>query len=136
MGNPIKMFIPLLLLCATSCATVEDDGVAAAVTQVGMFRTALEAFDVDCGRFPSSNEGLSALITRPTALSDNRWRGPYLQASAIPRDPWGHEYVYCCPGKHNTNTFDLYSLGTDGVSKTGGADADDIASWPKGNGHQ
>lgn len=90
--------------------------------------TALQVFQVDCGRYPATSEGLSALIACPTNTSG--WRGPYLKdVVALPNDPWGHFYVYICPGVHNTNAFDLYSCGPDGISQSGGDDPDDINNW-------
>ena len=91
---------------------------------------ALDNFKTDCDRFPSTAEGLAALNTRPADIAETKWRGPYLRA-AVPKDHWGHDYVYLCPGIRHTNGFDLYSCGPDGVSKTRGDDADDIANWRK-----
>ena len=100
--------------------------------QVRVFATALDSFRRDCGRYPTAEEGLAALITRPTGIPEGRWQRAYLDPHEIPQDPWGHSYAYRCPGIHNTNRYDLYSLGPDGVSKSGGEDADDIArQWPK-----
>jgi general secretion pathway protein G len=91
-------------------------------------KTGLDCFEIDCGRFPSTAENLSALVTRPTDVPEMRWHGPYLPS--VPKDQWGHDYVYCCPGIHNTSPFyDLYSCGPDGVSKSGGDDPDDIPNW-------
>jgi general secretion pathway protein G len=96
-------------------------------TQIDTFRTSLAAFQKDCDRLPSSEEGLRALMEKPANVSDNQWHGPYLDL--IPTDPWGRSYVYRCPGQHGTNRFEIYSNGPDGVSRSGGEDADDIASW-------
>jgi len=135
MSNSMKPLLLLLILCATSCARVDGDRSGAATVHIAVFKTALDAFQKDCGRFPSSAEGLAALTTRPGDLTERQWHGPYLDA-AIPKDPWGHDYVYRYPGIHNTNEFDIYSCGPDGVSKSGGNDADDIANWPKQRGGQ
>ena len=59
------------------------------------------------------------------------WHGPYLDQPFAPEDPWGHPYVYRFPGLHSTNGYDLYSIGPDGISKTGGNDLDDISNWDK-----
>jgi general secretion pathway protein G len=132
----MKLVLLALIFCATSCTRVDGDrGGMGATVQIATFKTALDAFHEDCGRFPSTAEGLAPLTTRPADTSETKWRGPYLGA-AIPKDPWGHDYVYRCPGKHNTNSFDLYSLGPDGVSKSGGDDADDIANWPQRRAHE
>jgi general secretion pathway protein G len=96
-------------------------------TQIEEFRNSLAAFESDCGRLPSTEEGLEALIQKRASVSQEQWHGPYLDF--IPTDPWGHSYVYRCPGQHGTNRFEIYSNGSDGVSRSGGEDADDIASW-------
>jgi general secretion pathway protein G len=91
----------------------------------GGLKTALNMFSIDCGRLPTTAEGLQALITRPTNLpKQGRWQGPYWDPSNL-RDPWGHEYVYRCPGLHNSNGYDLYSVGPDGIKD----DSDDIGNW-------
>jgi type II secretion system protein G len=97
----------------------------------GGLRTTLEMFKADCGRYPQTSEGLNALVIRPGNISAEKWHGPYFDPPAVPPDPWGHEYVYRFPAVHSINDFDLYSLGPDGVSKSGGADADDIGNWEK-----
>jgi type II secretion system protein G len=91
----------------------------------GGLKTALDMFKEDCGRYPNATEGWKALFNPPADGSLTNWRGPYLDLPNPPLDPWGHGYVYCFPGIHNTNGYDLYSLGPDGVGKTG----DDIGNW-------
>jgi len=102
--------------------------VTAAKTQIENFSTALAAFKKDCNRYPSTVEGLEALVVCPTNISAAKWKESYLKRE-IPLDPWGHPYIYLCPGLRNTNSFDIYSCGSDGISKTGGADRDDINNW-------
>jgi general secretion pathway protein G len=84
----------------------------------------LTAYKINMGDFPTTAEGLQALITAPTN-SDGRWRGPYLQDNKLPLDPWGSPYQYRYPGVHNKNGYDLWSMGPD---KTDGT-ADDIGNW-------
>ncbi|MBU1125410.1 MAG: type II secretion system major pseudopilin GspG [Candidatus Omnitrophica bacterium] len=82
---------------------------------------ALDMFEVDCGRYPTTSEGLAALRTNPASLSD--WKGPYIKKD--PKDPWGNAYHYsCCPGSH-ANDYDLYSAGPNGVE----GDSDDVENW-------
>ena len=96
----------------------------------------LDAFSNDCGHYPTTAEGLKALINCPTNISAGRWHGPYFDPPVIPKDLWQHDYVYCWPSNHNnTNGFDLYSCGPDGISKTGGEDPDDINNWDPGSPH-
>jgi general secretion pathway protein G len=91
----------------------------------GGLKTALEMFKADCGRFPTTEEGWNALIILSKESSLTNWHGPYFNPPEAPEDPWGHSYVYLSPGIHNTNSYDLYSPGPDGVSNT----ADDIGNW-------
>lgn len=81
---------------------------------------ALELFEMDCGRFPATEEGLTALRANPASLPD--WKGPYLKKD--PKDPWGKAYIYRSPGTHN-NDYDLYSSGPNGTE----GDTDDIGNW-------
>ncbi len=87
--------------------------------------TALDMYEMGVGRFPTTEQGLGALLVKPvsTPVSD-KWNGPYLKKKKLPQDPWGHPYVYVCPGAHNSDTYDLSSFGADGVEG-----ADDIANW-------
>jgi general secretion pathway protein G len=97
----------------------------AARSQVGLFQTPLETYYLDIGAYPTANQGLGALRAAPAdASSANKWNGPYLNKD-IPLDPWGNAYQYSYPGKHNPDTYDVWSLGPDGVDGT----ADDIGNW-------
>ena len=135
MRNVMKpaFLIPALMLCAASCGRKLPPSArsADAMVIIANFTYALKQFEVDCDRFPSTAEGLNALLTRPAGIPAKSWHGPYLDK--VWKDAWGHDFVYCCPGKHNTNGFDIYSYGPDGVSKSGGEDYDDIANWWKGH---
>jgi general secretion pathway protein G len=84
----------------------------------------LQAYKMAMGDYPTTAEGLQALVTPPANRAD-RWRGPYLQDSKLPVDPWGEPYQYRYPGVKNKNGFDLWSKGPD---KTDGTD-DDIGNW-------
>jgi general secretion pathway protein G len=95
----------------------------AAKAQIELFGTALDAFRLDVGRYPSTEEGLKALREKPSG-ADN-WEGPYLPKE-IPLDPWGRPYTYKCPGEHGE--YDLISYGLDGV-EGGDGENQDIVSW-------
>jgi general secretion pathway protein G len=101
---------------------------ATARSQIEMLGAALDAYRLDNGRYPTTEQGLAALWAAPT--SDPRptsWHGPYLRKE-VPLDPWKHPYVYKSPGDVNPTSYDLVSYGSDG--KVGGeADAADIVSW-------
>lgn len=94
-----------------------------AKSQIGEFESVLDVFRLDVGRYPSNEEGLQALRTRPPGVEN--WDGPYLRKD-VPPDPWGHPYVYRFPGQHGD--FDLLSLGADG-QENGEGEAKDIVSW-------
>lgn len=103
---------------------INKSEVATAKAQVDTFIKALDTFRIDTGRYPSAEEGLAALSTRPNGLQG--WNGPYLKKDA-PVDPWGSPYQYVMPGQHNDD-YDVYSLGKD--KKQGGEDDNkDIGNW-------
>lgn len=81
--------------------------------------TALKLYELDNGNFPSTEEGLNALLNKPASVTN--WNGPYLEKNPI--DSWGREYKYKSPGEHRPD-YDLYSLGKDGVEST-----DDVKNW-------
>jgi general secretion pathway protein G len=96
----------------------------AANAQIELFGTALDSFYLDVGRYPTTAEGLEALITQ---VSDSEgWNGPYLKKTEIPADPWNNPYHYESPGKHGD--YDLYSFGADNA-EGGEGDNGDIVSW-------
>lgn len=88
--------------------------------QIDALAKALEAYRIDTGRYPSTEQGLAVLMARPA--DDARWRGPYLQ-KALPADPWQRPYVYRSPGADGSD-FDLVSLGRDGQPGGDGDNAD------------
>jgi general secretion pathway protein G len=94
----------------------------AAKAQIAMLGTALDAFRLDVGAYPSAQEGLEALRRNP---GRDTWDGPYLPKD-VPLDPWGRAYVYHAPGEHGD--YDLYSLGGDG-QEGGEKENADIVSW-------
>ena len=98
--------------------------IVAARTQIQNFMTALGAYKLDTGAFPTTAQGLQALRSKPKDARD--WAGPYI-AYDIPRDPWGREYVYRCPGEHGDEP-DIVSYGRDGQPGGEGPDSD-IVSW-------
>lgn len=97
--------------------------VRSAQAQVASLRSALDTYRLDMGGYPSTEQGLAALTTRPANAP--RWNGPYLQKAA-PLDPWGKPYQYRSPGEHGE--FDLLSFGKDG-QPGGSGEAADITSW-------
>lgn len=95
---------------------------AAAQSQIATFGTALDAYEVDNGFYPKGKNGLLDLVQQPRDTQN--WKGPYLKGD-IPNDPWGHPYLYECPGKHNPTSYDLMSTGFDARAGT----EDDLTNW-------
>ena len=92
--------------------------------QIAEFSSGLDLFYLEVGRYPTTEEGLDALVSEPAGAPN--WNGPYLRKNDVPSDPWGQGYQYRYPGENGD--FDLYSLGRDNVD--GGKDEDtDIVSW-------
>jgi general secretion pathway protein G len=91
-----------------------------AAAQIEAFGKALDAYRLDLGRYPSSEEGLKALVTKP-AGADARWQGPYLKKD-VPNDPWGRPYQYRAPA--GDKDYEITSLGKDGTPGGEGENAD------------
>lgn len=136
-GNPllaraftlIELLLVLVILAVLAAMIVpkftkrsEQARIAATSTDIANMGTALDAFEIDTGRYPTSDEGLKALVEIPGNIKD--WKGPYLKRSAN-NDPWGNPYVYRAPGQHNSTSYDLYSFGPNGQEGGG----DDIDNW-------
>jgi general secretion pathway protein G len=100
-----------------------------AKVQMRILEDALKRYKLDNGRFPTTEQGLEALVRKPTigVLPRNWQEGGYLDKPEIPLDPWGNPYIYISPGQHGPD-YDLKSLGADGLEGGEGFDAD-IESW-------
>jgi general secretion pathway protein G len=95
---------------------------SAASAQIELIGQGLDHFRLDVGRYPTTQEGLNALMVNSGI---ERWEGPYLK-KALPVDPWGKPYQYQCPGSHGE--YDLFSYGRDGTAGGDGEDKD-ATSW-------
>jgi len=105
---------------------LSNSKVKAANIQIESFKSALDLYYLDAGRYPSTAQGLGGLVQ---ATNDTpSWNGPYLKGGSVPLDPWGHAYVYRSPGQHGA--YDIVSLGSDG-QQGGSGDAADITSWKR-----
>ncbi len=92
--------------------------------QTEEFGATLDLFKLETGRYPTTQEGLQALVQAPPGLAG--WNGPYLKKKTIPKDPWGNDYRYVSPGQHGS--YDISSLGAD--NKEGGdGENKDINGW-------
>ena len=101
---------------------------ATARSQIELLGAALDAYRLDNGRYPTTQQGLDALQLQPALQPlPSNWRGPYLR-KAVPVDPWGTPFIYLSPGEMNARGYDLLSLGADGEPGGEGEDAD-LVSW-------
>ncbi len=99
---------------------LNESKVKAARIQLQSFSGALDLFYLDAGRFPSTSEGLAALVQRTAGVS--AWNGPYLKGGSLPNDPWNHAYVYRSPGERGP--YEIISYGSDGQEGGSGIAAD------------
>ena len=97
-----------------------ESKVKAARIQIQSFSSALDLFFLDAGRYPSTSEGLTALVKPAAGLT--AWNGPYLKGGAVPNDPWGKAYAYRSPGERSP--YEIVSFGSDGVEGGTGTSAD------------
>ncbi len=106
----------------------DDARIAEAKVQIKNFETALKLFKIDNGFYPDTQQGLDALIVKPTSgrLPTKYREGGYLEQKKIPNDPWGNPYIYISPGVHGD--FDIISYGADGKEGGEGKNAD-IKNW-------
>jgi general secretion pathway protein G len=106
----------------------DEARIIAAKQDINSIGQALKLYRLDNHAYPTTDQGLQALVTKPTAPpAPPNWKtGGYLDR--LPKDPWGNEYKYLSPGVKNTNDVDIFSLGADGAAGGEGNDAD-IGSW-------
>ena len=100
--------------------TTHDAKVSAAKAQVAEIESAVERFNNQMDRYPTAEEGLSALVNPPSGDDATKWRGPYIKR--LINDPWGNPYQYAVPGTHNPNSFDIWAHDTQGAGA-------DIGNW-------
>jgi len=129
----IELLLVLVILAVLAAVVVpkftgrrEQANQAAAKAQISNLQVALDGFEIDVGRYPTSEEGLQGLMDEPTAVKN--WKGPYLP-KAVGNDPWGNPYQYVSPGTHSKAGYDLFSYGPDGHEGGG----DDLDNWTTGN---
>lgn len=96
---------------------LSDSKVKTAQIQMENLASALDLFYLDAGRYPSTEEGIAALVQRPAGVSS--WSGPYLKSAGVPKDPWGHPYLYRAPGQ--SGPYDIGSMGPEGREGSSGA---------------
>jgi type II secretion system protein G len=101
---------------------VDVEQVARAVGRDGLLAMHIDYFRRQTGRYPHD---LAEVATPPQPSANSKWRGPFLNNPALMEDPWGRRYLYETPGTHNPASYDLWSMGADGISGT----SDDVGNW-------
>lgn len=128
----IELMIVVIIIAALAAVVVprlsgRTDQAKIAIAEADInsnISMALKLYDLDNGNFPTTEQGLNALLSKPSSNpAPANWNGPYLEKKAI--GPWKNPYQYKCPGVHNTAGYDLYSLGKDGAEGTD----DDVTNW-------
>jgi len=124
----VELLLVLVILAVLAAVVVpkftkrsEQARITAAITDIANLGSQLDQFEVDTGRYPTSDEGLKALVEQPSNVKN--WKGPYIKKMV--NDPWGNPYIYKAPGTHNSSSYDLYSYGPDGQEGGG----DDLDNW-------
>ena len=124
----IELLVVIIILAILAAVVIprvigrtDDAKIAAAKANVSTFDGELEKYKLDTGSYPTSDQGLNALMT--DLIQNGKWNGPYIKGS-LPMDPWGHQYMYKSPGD-NSPDYDVFSAGADGQPGTG----DDIGNW-------
>lgn len=130
MAVVLIMGLLMSLVGVTVFSQVDRARVTTARAKMAQLESALEFYRLDNSRYPSTEQGLEALINKPTGAPEprNYPKSGYLKSAAGLDDPWGERFQYESPGQHNPHAFDVWSLGAD--SATGGSDTDaDIGNW-------
>ena len=129
------LLVLVILVTLASLAVTAYDGISkkanidAATVQIGLFKDQLSLYKLSMKVFPTGEQGLEALLQAPSELTNpDSWAGPYIDAEAVPLDPWGKPYQYQQPGKNSTAEYDVWSFGPDGNDGTD----DDVGNWTKG----
>lgn len=103
----------------------KDAEIGATKASITSISLGLKMYELDNGKFPTTEEGLKALVEKPSSTAPDKWKGPYLEQELI--DAWKHPFQYRCPSQNNHPDFDVWSFGPDGNDGTD----DDIVNWKK-----
>jgi len=119
----LAAFVGPKLMGRTDDAKIKTTGI-----QLKGLESALKLYKLDNGSYPSTEQGLGALVAKPTVgvIPKSYKEGGYLEGKAVPKDAWGNDYLYVSPGEHGD--YDLFSYGSDGAKGGDGKNAD-ITSW-------
>jgi general secretion pathway protein G len=127
----IELMIVVIIIGALAAMVVprlagrsEEAWITAAEGDIkGNISLALRLYEVDNGKYPTTAQGLNALLEKPSIPPvPKKWKGPYLESEPI--DPWGNAYQYRFPGTHPPRDYDLFSMASDGVESQ-----DDVSNW-------
>lgn len=126
----IELLLVMVILAVLAAVVVpkfvgrsEQAKLTAADSDITSIETMLDAYEIDMGGYPQTDDGIEMLVDKPSGDEGDNWHGPYLDE--FPIDPWGNEYVYEYPGRENEYGFDLSSAGPDGQD----GNDDDIHNW-------
>ncbi len=124
----VILSILAILVAPKIIGRTDDARITDAKVQIRNLESGLKLYKLDNANFPTTEQGLQALVTKPTTgqIPKNYRDGGYLESNSVPKDPWGNDFVYISPGEHGD--YDLYSYGADGVKGGDGKDSD-IESW-------
>ncbi len=124
----VVVIIGVLLAVAVPKLTGQSNKAKIAATELTIRNTstALKRYELTVGAFPTTSQGLEALIEKPSSIDESQWDGPYLDDEVIPTDAWNKPLSYRSPGDHKKD-FDLWSNGSDGQEGT----EDDVTNWKK-----
>jgi general secretion pathway protein G len=124
----IELLVVIIILAILAAVVVprvightEDARMSRAISDITTIEGQLETYKLQCGNYPTQDQGLQALVTNVD--NNTKWNGPYVK-NGLPNDPWGHPYVYKFPPEHGGDV-DIFSSGPDGQAGT----ADDIGNW-------
>jgi len=121
----IMVAVGLALFGRAAVQTQDRANIAQAEVQIAMYESAVQMYQIDVGEYPSTMQGLDALVTAPSnLLRPDDWHGPYA-TEPISLDPWGNPYQYEYPGPNSVDRPDIYSMGPDGEAYTD----DDVGNW-------
>jgi general secretion pathway protein G len=119
------VYLVISFVLLTGSEAIASSKLGSVQARISIFEERLVLLKKDIGRYPTTNEGLNALVVAPPGVSN--WRGPYVPYGAIPTDSWHHAYIYHYPAIYGDKEFDLYSMGKNGVDEKG--KGDDITNW-------
>lgn len=125
MKNIPIVYLVISFVLLTGSEAIASSKLGSVQARISIFEERLVLLKKDIGRYPTTNEGLNALLVAPPGVSN--WRGPYVPYGTIPTDPWRHAYIYHYPAIYGGKEFDLYCIGENGVDEKG--KGDDITNW-------